>query len=190
MGRSHRNEQQFPSCGEKRSMPHKPYWWRELPRIRRELAALAGPVLSRREVERIFHVSTTEAHRLMKRMGCMRLGNALAVPTPQASRWLDRLESRPDAIEETDRRARLEAALAQAREDLKLREVAVPLRISPNLEGLPGTIQIAPPELRIQFQSFEDLLVQLGELIRAVAEDREKIEALCDSDTLAVRDNL
>ena len=161
-------------------MPHKPYWWKEIPTIRRQLEVLSEPVLPRRAIQSLFRVSHMEAQRIMRRVGCWKVGVQLVVSRPRLLEWLATVEKGSAYLEEIERRGNLERKLEDARRAAPGERVRIPVpEVSRRLEGLPGGVHLVPGELRIEFFGTEDLLQHLYQLSQAILGDYKRFEKLC-----------
>ncbi len=155
-------------------MPTQPKWFPRLTEILAELRALTASHLDRHAVEKLFQVRQRRARQLMAGLPCLQVGNAVAV---ERSALLQRLETIAAAESfhwEISRRARV----AESIESLRMLATARRIRI-PVLAGMPGHslttlppgIQLQPGELRIEFQTAEDLAAKLFALSQAMAND-------------------
>lgn len=164
-------------------MPHKPYWFRQLDTIRRWVDALQDPYVDRKGVESIFQVSQTEAQRIMKRAGAMKVGSALVVPAWKMSEWLAGVARGEDATWEQQRVQRVELRLEQERHHLAARRVVIqPIPEAESIEGLPAGIRLKPGRLEIDFFGTEDLLKHLYSLAQAVMSDYPRFQKICEGD--------
>lgn len=164
-------------------MPHKPYWFRNLRTIRRWVASLQQPFIDRKGIEAIFQVSQTEAQRIMRRVGAVKLGSALVVHHWQLSAWLAIAARSESAAFEEQRVERVEIRLEQERRQLAARRIPIqPLPAAESIEGLPAGIRLKPGRLEIDFYGTEDLLKHLYTLAKAVMADYPRFQKICEGD--------
>ena len=98
-----------------------PNWIGRIPQIRAELSSVTTEFIDRRQIERLFEVSASQARRLITRMRPMLHGNSLVVDAEDILKMLSDIE-RDQVVH--DLRLRLtekDAELEQARQNLKAR---------------------------------------------------------------------
>ena len=157
-------------------MPHRPYWFREIPSKLRWLEAIADPVMDRRGIESVFNVGQTEAQRIMKRVGATKSGSGLIVQRWRVIEWLRKLQRTGAVEDETARVVRLENSLEGSREATMARKVPIAAGRVDQMSKLAAGIHLKPGELRIEFYGIEDLLRHLYELSQAIAADYQAFE--------------
>ena len=67
-------------------------WTRRIPQIRAALGSIPTPFIDRRQLEQLFGVSSTQARRLLGRMGPMLHGNSLVVDADDILKMLAEIE--------------------------------------------------------------------------------------------------
>jgi len=162
-------------------MPPQPVWLRRLPAIVSELRAIEADYLDRRAVERIFGVRQRRARQLMADLPTLQVGNAVAIPRRAL---LDRLETtaglkRPRITRASSANSGTGPSTAESLETLRQHAASGDIhlffpRTSQNLS--PGT-DLRPGELRIRFDSPEDLAAKLVVFSQALASDWDAIAA-------------
>ena len=161
-------------------MPAKPRWLLALPDAIEQLEAFDRPVVTRRDVERLFGVSRAWAALLMRRFGADITGHVLTVPRADLLRRL-RAQARGRAFRaEADRRARVVGELRQAR----ISGVRVP--VSPQvfetrLGGLPEGVVVEPGRLEVRFDGARDAVARLYAVAQALVNDYERFEGIVGS---------
>ncbi len=129
-------------------------------------------------MEALFGVSRRNAHYLLGRFGAQRLGNALVIERDTLAQALVSLQSDDEVTLQLRRHHRVRVALQQRRASLHLARISLPQPTVGALSQLPPSIQLAPGHLTIQFSGAIDLLTQLTELSKAIAEDFDTFEHL------------
>jgi hypothetical protein len=161
-------------------MPHKPHWFRDFATIERHLNALAEPFLDRRAIEQIFHVSQTEAGRLMRRMGAIKAGAAHIVSRRTVILWIRKIARTDDFEYEARRVERVGAHLAEAGRALAARSIAVPPARSEAFADLPANIELSAGRLVVTFAGAAELLQALNEIVQAAARDFPRFQSACE----------
>lgn len=160
-------------------MPPKPTWLRRIPQIRAALAASAVPFLDRAAIERLFGLGRRQAGSLAHKLGGYRVGNALAVDREKILAFLEAAPISAAARQEEDRRYRLSVAIDAAQREVAARRVRIPIEPGAHVrtvKDLPPTIRLVSGELRVAFADSQDLLRQLYQLSRAIAQDFRAFE--------------
>ena len=162
-------------------MPHKPYWFRDLPEIERRLEILQEAVLDRRAMEFVFQVSQTEAGRLMRRIGCVLAGHAKVVPRYQVQEWLRRVRRSGGYDTELHRVERLDEKLkAIGKAKAGARVILRPDPAPRTMTDLPPGITLSPGRLEVRFFGAQDLLGRLFDLAQAISQDFRHFEELLE----------
>jgi hypothetical protein len=161
-------------------MPRKPHWFRNFPTIERNLQAIAEPVLDRRAIEYLFCVSQTEAGRLMRRMGALRVGAAHVVLRSQALAWVRKIARTDDFEYEARRVERVNDAIFEAGRAIVARSIAVPPARSEAFADLPPNIELSAGRLVVTFAGAPELLQALNEIVQAAARDFPRFQAACE----------
>jgi hypothetical protein len=96
-------------------MMKQPDWIGRVPRIRAELSGITTQFVDRRQVERLFGVSSSQGRRLITRMGPMLHGNSLVVDAEDILKMLSDIERDQEVhdlrLRLTEKSAELEQAL-------------------------------------------------------------------------------
>jgi hypothetical protein len=162
-------------------MPRKPQWFRDFPTIERNLSAIAEPFLDRRAIEQIFHVSQTEAGRLMRRMGAIQAGASHVVVRRQALAFIRKIARTDDFEYEARRVERVGVHLAEAARELAARSIAVPPARSEAFADLPANITLEAGRLVVTFDGAAELLQALNEIVQAAARDFPRFQSACEN---------
>jgi hypothetical protein len=161
-------------------VPRKPHWYRDFSTIERHLSAIAEPFLDRRAIERIFHVSQTEAGRIMRRIGAIQAGTSHVVVRRQALAWIRKIARTDDFEYEARRVERVGVHLAEAGRELAARSIAVPPARSEAFADLPANIALEAGRLTVTFAGAAELLQALNEIVQAAAHDFPRFQAACE----------
>jgi len=98
-----------------------PDWIGRIPQIHTELSSVSTQFIDRRQLERLFGVSASQARRLITRMGPMLHGNSLVVDAEDILKMLSDTERDQEVHDLRLRLTEKDAALEQARQNLKPR---------------------------------------------------------------------
>jgi hypothetical protein len=153
-------------------VPAQPAWFHRLEEILSELRALSVSHLDRRAVEKLFGVRKRRARQLMAGLPGLQAGNAFAADRLALLARFERISVGEPFQREISRRSRLDADLESMRRHLAARRVriAVPAaRLC--LANLPAGVEFGPGELRITFQSAQNLAASLFALSQVMAND-------------------
>lgn len=159
-------------------MPAQPAWFHRLDSILSELQALEADYLDRQAVERLFGVRQRRARRLIEGLPCLRIGNAVAVERVALVRRLEAVAAGDQFEREVSRRTRVAESLELLRKHAAAQRVRVPVTLDVRertFSNLAPGIQLGPGQLRIEFQSAEDLAAKLFELSQAMANDWDSL---------------
>jgi hypothetical protein len=153
-------------------LPAQPAWFHRLDEILAELRDLKVSHLDRRAVEKLFGVRERRARQLMAGLPGLQAGNAFAAERLALLARFENTIAGERFQWENARRARLADELAFTRRQLAGRRVRIPASSLPwRLPDVPAGIELTPGELRITFQSAEDLAARLFALSQAMAND-------------------
>ena len=165
-------------------MPAAPAWHGRIPAIRATLDQLDTPLLDRAAIETLFGLGRRQAIRLLATLGGHQAGKTFLVTREALVQYLDALATRRPIISEIARRSRVRDALlmieaeAQASVPSARQEkaLAMPVAAPPQSgrESWPEGVSLdRPGELRIRFQSAEELLGRIFALTEDAATDFE-----------------
>lgn len=160
-------------------MPAKAQWLLRVPEILEELSALDVPVVDRAVCERLFRVRRRRAIDLMRSFGGYQAGRTFLVDRPKLVALLEQIRDSPDYNLEWQRKDRLADRLEAIRRLRAGARVAVPVKaevLTRRLPDLPEGVGLSPGELRVKFDSPEELLGKLFALAQAIANDYEAFE--------------
>lgn len=160
-------------------MPAKAQWLLRVPEILAELSALEVPVIDRAVCERLFRLRRRRAIDLMRGFGGYQAGRTFLIDRPRLIAQLEHIRDSPDFTMERQRKERLTERLEAIRRLQAGARVAIPVGeevLSQRLPDLPAGIGLGPGELRVQFDSAEELLSKLFALAQAIANDYEAFE--------------
>ena len=161
-------------------------WIQHLDRALEELKALTASTVDRAAIEKLFHVSSRQALRILDRFPAYAVGTSLLIDRTDLVRKLEALRENPVVQFERQRKERVEAELARARRKLLARRIEIPT--NPDVwqrefVDLPPSVRIEQGRLEITFEDTRDLLRQLFELSQAVANDYASFQRLCEPNT-------
>lgn len=165
----------------------KPGWLRRGKGILYWIEALQEPYMDRKAIQNVFQVSKTEAHRIIQDIGGAApiWGNSKVISRESVKQYIQKKlkQENWDQTEET-RVGRLVEKLNEAKRESKLKSRM--LKVSKEVllhtvAGLPGSIQLGPGILKIDYHGTEDLLRNLLELAMAIQNDFDRFESICES---------
>ena len=165
-------------------MPAKPRWLLAIPDAIRQLEQLDRDLLIRRDLERLFGVSKVRATQLMTTFGAGRTGHLLTLPRATLLRQLRRHRTLAAVRGEATRRARVVAAIRQARL-IGIRAAVPSEALEARLSGLPDGVSVAPGRIEVRFSGAKDAVGRLFALAQALTNDYERFEALVEGGDLA-----
>ena len=158
------------------AVPRKTEWIHRIPEALQILEQLSPvpPLIDRRDIERLLHVSPRQALRILARLGAAEVGKNLFLERDEFLRRLRALHAGEDATYERRRLCRLNDALEALERDLKAHRV--PIHAKPDtydllLPALPSSVRLRPGRLEVDFSTPEELLARLFELSQAIAND-------------------
>src|SRR5471030_2803149 len=94
-----------------------PDWIGRIPQIRTELSSVSTQFIDRRQLERLFGVSASQARRLITRMGPMLHGNSLVVDAEDILKMLSDIERDQEVRDLRRRLTEKSAELEQAQQN-------------------------------------------------------------------------
>lgn len=160
-------------------MPPQTQWLLRLPRILEELEALDVPVLDRAAVEQLFGLRRRRAIELMHSFDPYQVGKTFLLDRVRLIERLRQMLDAPEFTREQRRKQRLAEALDELRRHRVAAEVSLPVAaeaLGRKMADLPAGVSLSPGELRVEFQSAEQLLAKLFELAQAAANDFERFQ--------------
>ena len=162
-------------------MPAHPLWLDRLPTLQAQVADDSGPLWwDRADIERLFGLHRRQAISLLHQMGAEWIGTNLAIERSALRRFLEDPRRRMAHQEEQTRSARVAATLAELRREQNARQIAIPLRATPerlDFAGLPSGIDLQRHQLTIAYETAAELLEKLAALAQALMHDFETFEA-------------
>lgn len=165
-------------------MPATPAWHGRIPAIRDTLARLDQPLLDRAAIETLFGLGRRQAIRLLAALGGHQAGKTFLVTREALLEYLDALATRRPIATEIARRTRVRDALlaleGEARTSVpsarQEKALAMPVATPPptGQKGWPEGVSVEPPgEIRIRFETAEELLGRIFALTEDAAADFE-----------------
>ncbi len=158
-------------------MPAKPRWLLAIPDAISQLEQLDRTLLTRRDIEQLFGVSTARAATLMQTFGAEMTGYQSILPRTKLLKQLRKHRSRAAFRVEEERRTRLVAELRKAR--LTGIRVKVPVEsLDGKLASLPEGVSVGRDRIEVRFNGAKEAVVRLFALAKALTNDYERFEAL------------
>ena len=160
-------------------MPAKPVWLLRVPEILEEIEAIPLPFLDRATIEKLFGVRRRRAHQLLAQFGGFQVGRTYLVYRTDVLRVLRATSDGAEFRGETKRKLKVVETVNAARREMAAR--AVPIEAAEDsrdrlMSGLAPQIHLVPGELRIRFDTAEELLRSLFELSQAMVNDYQAFE--------------
>jgi len=155
-------------------MPLRPQWILELPRIRRELDAMAVPVLDRTVIETLFGVRRRRAIQLMHSFGGYQAGKTFLIDRVSLRESIDAMIEGRSFQQESERRRRLVEDLEAARKAIPARQVRIAVQF--DAVGLPQGVRLEQGSVRFEFSTIQELLGQLFQFSQALVDDFADLE--------------
>ena len=164
-------------------MPARPQWFHQVASAQEALRASSALVIDRASIEKLFGVSPRTAVRLMNRFGGYQAGKTFLIGREELIAALKSLQADETFGHELRRRQRVSEDLERTREDLKARRVKLPVLAAAadpaRATSLPSGMRVVRPGvLEVEFESAEDLLARLYELVQLAGRD---LPALTDA---------
>jgi hypothetical protein len=160
-------------------MPAKAQWLLRIPEILAELAALDVPVVDRAVCERLFRLRRRRAIDVIRYFGGYQAGRTFLIDRARLTAQLEQVRDSPDFKLEWQRKERLTERLDAMRRLQAGARVAIPVAaevLGQRLPDLPAGVELGSGELRVQYESAEELLSKLFALAQAIANDYEGFE--------------
>ena len=158
-------------------MPPKPRWLLAIPDAISQLEKLDRSLLTRRDIERLFGVSTARAATLMQTFGAEMTGYQRTLPRTKLLKQLRKHRARAAFRGEEERRTRLVAELRKAR--LTGIRVKLPAEtLSGKLASLPDGVSVERDRIEVRFNGAKAAVVRLYALAQALTNDYERFETL------------
>ena len=160
-------------------MPPKPRWLLAIPDAISQLEKLDRTLLTRRDIERLFGVSTARAATLMQTFGAEMTGYQRTLPRTKLLRQLRKHRARSAFRGEVERRDRLVAELRKAR--VTGIRVTLPVEtLDAKLASLPEGVSVSRERIEVRFSGAKEAVGRLYALAHALVNDYERFEALVD----------
>ena len=163
-------------------MPARPQWFHQVGPALEALRASSALVVDRAGIQKLFSVSPRTAVRMMGRFGGYQAGKTFLIGRQDLIAVLESLQADETFGQELRRRRRVSEDLERTREDLKARQVKLPVAAAADpgrASSLPcGMLVVRPGVLEVEFASAEDLLGRLWELVQLAGRD---LPALTDA---------
>ena len=160
-------------------MPAKPRWLLAIPDAISQLEKLDRTLLTRRDIERLFGVSTARAATLMQTFGAEMTGYQRTLPRTKLLRQLRKHRARAAFRGEEERRERLLTGLRKAR--LTGIRVTLPAEtLDAKLASLPEGVSVSRDRIEVRFNGAKEAVERLYALAYALVNDYERFEKLVD----------
>ena len=160
-------------------MPPKPRWLLAIPDAIQQLEKLDRTLLTRRDIERLFGVSTARAATLMQTFGAEMTGYQRTLPRTKLLRQLRKHRARSAFRGEEERRERLLTELRKAR--LTGIRVTLPAEtLDAKLASLPEGVSVSRDRIEVRFNGAKEAVERLYALAYALVNDYERFEGLVD----------
>jgi hypothetical protein len=160
-------------------MPARPQWFHQVAPALEALRASSGLIVDRAGIQKLFGVSPRTAVRLMNRFGGYQTGKTFLIGREELIGALEQLQTDETFGHELRRRRRVAEDLERTREDLKARQVKLPVSAAADparASSLPSGMRVVRPGvLEVEFASAEDLLGRLWELVQLAGRDLEEL---------------
>ncbi len=152
-------------------MPAQPAWFHRLNEILEQIRDLPVSHLDRLAVQKLFGVRERRARQIMAGLRGLQVGNAFAVERTALVARLESIAAGDRFQTEMARRTRMVEKLNRTRRELAARRVLIPTPPPSPARVLGDGIELLPNELRIRFQSAEELAARLFQLSQNMATD-------------------
>ena len=160
-------------------MPPKPRWLLAIPDAISQLEKLDRTLLTRRDIEHLFGVSTARAATLMQTFGAEMTGYQRTLPRTKLLRQLRKHRARSAFRGEEERREWLLTELRKAR--LTGIRVTLPAEtLDAKLASLPEGVSVSRDRIEVRFSGAKEAVERLYALAYALVNDYERFEALVD----------
>ena len=160
-------------------MPAKPRWLLAIPDAISQLEQLDRTLLTRRDIEKLFGVSTARAATLMQTFGAEMTGYQRTLPRTRLLQQLRKHRARAAFRGEEERREKVVAELRKAR--LTGIRVKVPTEVlDGKLASLPEGVSVSRDRIEVRFSSAKEAVGRLYSLAQALVNDYERFETLVD----------
>ena len=160
-------------------MPAKPRWLLAIPDAISQLEQLDRTLLTRRDIEKLFGVSTARAATLMQTFGAEMTGYQRTLPRTKLLQQLRKHRARAAFRGEEERREKVVAELRRAR--LTGIRVKVPTEVlDGKLASLPEGVSVSSDRIEVRFGSAKEAVGRLYSLAQALVNDYERFETLVD----------
>ena len=159
-------------------MPPRARWLMAIPDAIEQLEGLDRDLLTRRDLEQLFGVSTPRASQLMRKFGAELVGYSRVLRRTDLLRQLRRYTQRAAFRAEERRVGRVAVELRKAR--LRGIRVAVPVESveAASLSGLPEGVVVRADRIEVRFGSAREAVARLFALAQALTKDYERFETL------------
>lgn len=152
----------------------RPIPW--LPRLKEIRKSAAGSVRShyeRRDLQELFQVQSRTANRLLEILPTVPIGSSHLVEREELVKFLDRIDAAADVSAEMEKMREEKTVSRRKLRFLNQRDVD-PM----SLYGVPDTLTLTRGDIRIQFQTMEQLAATLVTLARVLQDDLDEFVRL------------
>ena len=162
-------------------MPPKPRWLLAIPDAISQLEKLYRTLLTRRDIERLFDVSTARAATLMQTFGAEMTGYQRTLPGRSSSASSGNTGPDPPSAAKWNVANRLVAELRKAR--VTGIRVTLPVEtFDAKLASLPEGVSVSRDRIEVRFSGAKEAVGRLYALAHALVNDYERFEALVDGE--------
>lgn len=155
-------------------MPRKAEWTHRIGGAIARLETLGHDRIDRAALEQLLGLSPRQALRILSGFGAQQAGKSLSIDRLELIARFQAIASGETVKREAARLGRVHGELRLARQRDASRRIVLPAAkepVNPGFASLPTGIRLAPGRLEITFQSGEELLARLLELLQAVNND-------------------
>jgi hypothetical protein len=159
-------------------MPRKAEWTHRLDDAIAQLRTLGHARIDRAALEELLGLSPRQALRILNRLGAQQAGKSLSMDRLELVGCLEAIRGGEAVRREAARRDRVHEQLQAARRRHTAGRMSVPAPTGPSdFTNLAPGIRLTPGRLEITFQSGEELLGRLYELVQAATDDIDRFLA-------------
>lgn len=158
-------------------MPRKPDWYANFESILERLSTLHNEQITRQAVEEIFGVKKTEAVRIMRVAGGWTAGKSMFVLGTALILYVE--SRRGEVKKERKRRSAIAQTVATEASITPARYSTFKLPPVPNFDELTD-ISFEAGALRVGYVSFEDLMVKLVSLSKAMLHQADRFQEIVE----------
>jgi hypothetical protein len=162
-------------------LPRKTEWTLRLDNALTQLRQLRHPRIDRAALEQLLGLSPRQALRILTSLGAQQAGKSLSMDRLELIAKFEAIRQGETVQTEVVRLERVHEELRRARQRQASGRLALPTATQPSradFASLAPGIRLAPGRLEITFNSGEELLGRLFELLQAVNDDVDRFLAV------------